>query len=644
LNTDDREKRSEKRAAIAIDLPEPLGDFTTTTRLLPISLIAIVLGIVSSFLALWLIRLIDLCTNIFFFQRWSFEHASPADHHLGPWVILVPVVGGVIVGLMARYGSDRIRGHGIPEALESILLRGSRIAPKVAVLKPVSAAISIGSGGPFGAEGPIIMTGGAVGSLLAQFFHLTDTERKTLLVAGAAAGMSATFAAPVAAILLAVELLLFELKPRSLVPVALASATAAAARRYLLGLGPLFPTQPSAPSYNAEPLLACALMGLAAAMMAIVLTRLVYASEDAYEKLPVHWMWWPTLGGLIIGVGGWIFPQAMGVGYDNIALFIAGNAPVKIIIGILVVKSLIWTLSLGSGTSGGVLAPLLMIGCALGTAGAVWLPGIFGAQGGGQGAGFWAIVAMTAVLAGTIHAPLTAVIFALELTHDVNLLLPLMIAAVMSHATTVLLMRRSILTEKLSRRGYHLSREYSIDPLEIAFVRDVMRTNIIALPADVRLADLKESLSSSHSKAGQWLYPMVDADRTLLNVVTRRELEKVVAEAEGTGSFMLIDHVPFKPALVVAYPDEPLRVIVNRMARSGFTRLPVIDRRAKPREGSAAEHSRSRSSAPAVLKLVGLISITDLLRARVVNLEAETKRQRVLPIRLFMPGSRGSAE
>ncbi len=635
MNAEDQQKKTEKRAAISIDLPEPLGDFTATTRLLPISFIAIVLGIISSFLALWLIRLIDLCTNIFFFQRWSFEHVSPAEHHLGLWVILVPVVGGIIVGFMARYGSDRIRGHGIPEALESILLRGSRIEPKVAVLKPVSSAISIGSGGPFGAEGPIIMTGGAVGSLLAQFFHLTDSERKTLLVAGAAAGMSATFAAPVAAVLLAVELLLFELKPRSLVPVALASATAAAARRYLLGMGPLFPTHPHTLQYTTEPLVACALMGLVCAMMAIVLTRLVYASEDAYEKLPVHWMWWPTLGGLIIGIGGWFFPQAMGVGYENIGAFLAGGAAVKLVIGILIVKSLIWTLSLGSGTSGGVLAPLLMIGCALGSAGALWLPGIFG----WQGPGFWALIAMVAVLAGTIHAPLTAVIFGLELTHDVNVLLPLLIAAVMADATTVLLMRRSILTEKLSRRGYHLSREYAIDPLEISMVRDVMRTNIIAFPADVPLADLKESLSPGHSKSGQWLYPLVDGERTLLNIVTRRELDKLVEESVGTESFMLIDHVPFKPTLTVAYPDEPLRVIVNRMARSGFTRLPVIDRRAKPREGSAAEHARARGTTPAVAKLVGLISLADLLRARVVNLEAETKRQRVLPIRLFMPGS-----
>jgi CIC family chloride channel protein len=634
LNADDKEQKTEKRAAIALDLPEPLGDFTATTRLLPISFIAIVLGVVSSFLALWLIRLIDLCTNIFFYQRWSFAHVSPADHHLGLWVILVPVAGGVIVGFMARYGSDRIRGHGIPEALESILLRGSRIEAKVAVLKPVSSAISIGSGGPFGAEGPIIMTGGAVGSLLAQFFHLTDTERKTLLVAGAAAGMSATFAAPVAAVLLAVELLLFELKPRSLVPVALASATAAAARRYLLGIGPLFPTQPHTLQYTTEPLVACALMGLVAAMMAIVLTKLVYASEDAYERLPIHWMWWPTLGGLIIGIGGWFFPQAMGVGYENIGAFLAGTAAVKLVIGILIVKSLIWTLSLGSGTSGGVLAPLLMIGCALGSAGALWLPGVFG----WQGPGFWALIAMVAVLAGTIHAPLTAGIFGLELTHDVNLLLPLLIAAVMADAATVLLMRRSILTEKLSRRGYHLSREYAIDPLEISMVREVMRTNIVALPAEVPLATLKESLSPGHSKSGQWLYPIVDAENTLLNVVTRRELDKLVAEAPADGNLLLAEIVEAKTAFVVAYPDEPLRVVVNRMARSGFTRLPVVDRRAKRREGSAAEHARARNTAPSAPKLVGLISIADLLRARVVNLEAETKRQRVLPIRLFMPG------
>jgi CIC family chloride channel protein len=211
---------------------------------------------------------------------------------------------------------------------------------------------------------------------------------------------------------------------------------------------------------------------------------------------------------------------------------------------------------------------------------------------------------------------------------------------VIAHATTVLLLRRSILTEKISRRGFHLSREYAIDPLEITFVREVMRTNIVALPAELPLARLQESLGTGHAKSGQWLYPMVDAERTLANVLSRRELETLAVEAATNGDRTLLEMVPEKPSLTVAYPDEPLRVIVNRMAKSGFTRLPVVDRRAERREGSPAERARARSTAPAEPKLVGLISITDLLGARVANLEAETKRQRVLPIRLFWPGGR----
>ena len=267
---------------------------------------------------------------------------------------------------MARYGSERIRGHGIPEAIEAILINGSRVDPKVALLKPLSSAISIGSGGPFGAEGPIIMTGGAVGSLIAQFFHLTSAERKTLLVAGAAAGMSATFAAPLAAVLLAVELLLFEWKPRSLIPVALASATAAAMRRYIIGLGPLFPVPPHPAFIGPQGLLGCVLAGLLAGALSALLTQAVYAAEDAFQHLPIHWMWWPAIGGLVIGVGGWMFPQALGVGYDVIGDLLQGDVGGRVILGVLIVKSVIWSVSLGSGTSGGVLAPLLMMGGALG--------------------------------------------------------------------------------------------------------------------------------------------------------------------------------------------------------------------------------------------------------------------------------------
>ena len=440
-----------------------------------IGVIAIAIGVVTAYVANGLLLLISLFTNLFFFQRVSIAAVSPADNTLGLGILLVPVIGALIIGLMARYGSDRIRGHGIPEAIEAILINGSRVEPRVALLKPVSAAISIGSGGPFGAEGPIIMTGGAIGSLIAQFFHLTSAERKTLLVAGAAAGMSATFASPVAAVLLAVELLLFEWKPRSVVPVALASATAAAARRYIIGMGPLFPVQPHPAFIGPEGLAGCVVAGLLAGGLSAILTLGVYAAEDAFAHVPMHWMWWPAIGGVVIGVGGLIFPQALGVGYDTIGALLQGDVSGKTILGILIVKAVIWTVALGSGTSGGVLAPLLMMGGALGGVEAWVLPH--------EGVGFWPLVSMGAILGGTMRSPFTGVIFSLELTHDVNMLLPLLVAVTIAHAFTVLVLKRSILTEKVARRGYHLTREYAIDPLEILFAREVMTTTVAAVPA-----------------------------------------------------------------------------------------------------------------------------------------------------------------
>ena len=522
-----------------------LGDFTTTTRVLPIAGLAVLIGVAAAYVAAGLLKLISFFTNLFFFQRFSIDQVSPAAHHLGPVVILVPVAGALIIGLMARYGSERIRGHGIPEAIEAILMGGSRVEPKVALLKPVSAAISIGSGGPFGAEGPIIMTGGALGSLAAQLFHLTATERKTLLVAGAAAGMSATFAAPVASVVLAVELLLFEWKPRSVIPVALAAVTAAAVRRHILGLGPLFAVAPHPAFIGWEGLAGCVMVGLLAGVLSALLTGAVYAAEDTFQRLPIHWMWWPAIGGLIIGVGGFIFPQALGVGYDVIDRLLQDSPPMRLIAGVLVVKSLIWALSLGSGTSGGVLAPLLMMGAALGGLEATVLPA--------EGAGFWPLVSMGAILGGTMRAPLTGVVFALELTHDVNMLLPLLLAVTIAHGFTVLTLRRSILTEKISRRGYHLSREYSMDPLEIIFAREVAR----------------------------------DAEAAL------------GAEPETHG--------------VVAYADEPLRIVAFRMAETGLTRLPVVSRQDGAR--------------------LGIIELSDLLTARSRILESEHRRERLLGTR-----------
>jgi H+/Cl- antiporter ClcA/predicted transcriptional regulator len=591
------------------DVAEDLADFTATIRLLPIAGVAILIGIVGAYVALALLKLIGLFTNLFFFQRLSTALVTPAGHTLGPLVILVPVAGALVIGVMARYGSERIRGHGIPEAIEAILIGGSRVEPKVAILKPLSSAISIGSGGPFGAEGPIIMTGGAVGSLVAQFLHLTSAERKTLLVAGAAAGMSATFATPLAAVLLAVELLLFEWKPRSVIPVALASATAAVVRRYIIGLGPLFAVPPHPAFIGPQGIVGCVIAGVLAGALSALLTQAVYASEDAFQHLPIHWMWWPAIGGLVIGVGGWIFPQALGVGYDVIGDLLRGDVAARVIVGVLIVKSIIWSVSLGSGTSGGVLAPLMMMGGALGGVESWFLPA--------EGVGFWPLVSIGAILGGTMRSPLTGIVFSLELTHDFNMLLPLLVAVTVAHGFTVLLLRRSILTEKIARRGYHLSREYAIDPLEILFVREVMRTSVAALPSRAPYELLRRSLHGDSSRRRQRLYPVVDERQTVVGVVTRRDLQTLVERAPEDGNAQLADVLRAQP--VVAFPDEPLRAVVYRMAETGLTRFPVVDR------------ERHR--------LIGMIALSDLLKARALNLDAERRRERVLGARITLPFS-----
>ena len=583
-----------------------LGDFTTTVRIIPMMLMAVGIGVIAAYVATFLLKLIGFFTNLFYYQRFSTAFASPAGNHLGVFAILVPVAGSLIIGLMARYGSEQIRGHGIPEAIESILMNGSRIRPRLAILKPLSAAISIGSGGPFGAEGPIIMTGGAVGSIIAQFFHLTSMERRTLLVAGAAAGMSATFAAPLSAVLIGVELLLFEWKPRSAIPVALASATACAARRYLLGLGPLFPVSAHPIFIGPKGLIGCLVVGILAGALSALLTVGVYASEDLFKRLPIHWMWWPAIGGLFVGLGGYIFPQALGVGYDTIGMLLQGNVPLKILAGVLLVKSAIWMISLGSGTSGGVLAPLLMMGAALGGLEGLFLPHF--------GVGFWPLVSMGAILGGTMRSPFTGIVFAIELTHDLNMLLPLLVACFLAHAFTVLTLKRSILTEKISRRGYHLSREYSIDPLEILFVREVMRTNVVALPGDATLAQALELIRPNPRPRGQHLFPVLDANKGLIGVVTRKQLAEYSELAPGEARVKRLSEIATVDP-VVAFADEPLRVVVRQMAETGLTDFPVLD------------PDKERT-------LVGMISIKDLLSARIQNLEEERDRERVLRIRM----------
>jgi chloride channel protein, CIC family len=538
-----------------------LRDFTVNSRVWLLSGVALVIGIGATFLAMLLLRLIAVATNLFYYHRLSSVSISPAGSPLGPWMVIVPVIGGVLVGLMARFGSDKIRGHGIPEAIEAILLHRARVDPKIAILKPISAAIAIGSGGPFGAEGPIIMTGGAFGSLIAQWIRVTDAERTTLLVAGAAAGMSATFSTPVAAILLAVELLLFELRPRSLVPVAIASATAAILRGYFLGLGPLFQMPPVGDVYRIRFAFGSLLLGAVVGLLAAGLSRMMYAFEDMFERLPVHWMWWPALGGIGIGVGGLFFPRGLGVGYDNIAELLHGNAPIALIAGILIAKSLMWAFSLGSGTSGGVLAPLLMIGGASGALMAHL------AHASSEMQAFWALIGMGAMLAGSLGVPLTAILFSLEVTHCLPALECLILGCVASYLITALLMPRSILTEKLSRRGYHLTREYGVDPLEIVIVRDLMSP----VPEPVVRVD----------------------DR-----VNERVNDRVHDKVEDTKL----------PALFV-YSDGTCRSAAELMATEGIASLPVVDR--------------------ATRQINGTITLQDLLKGRSKALVRESERLRL---------------
>jgi len=573
-----------------------LADFTRDKRILLLSLMATVIGALSAFVAKALVWLIAVITNLTFYQRFSSDFVSPANHHLGVFVILAPVVGGLIIGLMARYGTERIRGHGIPEALEAILFGRSRMDVKVAVLKPLSSAISIGSGGPFGAEGPIIMTGGAIGSLFAQMFHLSAAERKTLLVAGAAGGMSAIFNSPVAAVLLAVELLLFEWRPRSFIPVAIASAVAAVVRVPLLGSGAIFAVTPH-PPLGAEGLLIAFLAGIVAGLASGALTALVYLCEDLFGKLPIHWMWWPAIGGLFVGVGGWLDPRVLGVGYDTIHALLKGELLGALVIGLLIGKAVVWSIALGSGTSGGVLAPLLIIGGALGAIEGRFIP--LGDP------GMWAMISMAALMGGTMRSPLTAMIFTLELTHDLNLLPALLVSCIAAHALTVLLLRRSILTEKVARRGFHVSREYSVDPLAVLRVGEVMDRNPPTVPAQMKVSQLSDLIANGNPELSHRQGTLiVDEDGQIAGSITRGDLVRAL-EKSPEGSTVVEAGTR---DLYVAFPDEILYEAVTRMVRHDIGRLPVV-RRDNPR------------------KIVGYLGRASIMTARLRRHEEEHHRE-----------------
>src|SRR3989441_365883 len=544
-----------------------LGDFTADRRVLTLTGMAALIGVISALVALALLRLIGFFTHLFYYHAIDSRLVSPADNRLGVWALLVPIVGGLIVGLMARYGSERIRGHGIPEALEAILIGQSRMSARVAVLKPLSSAISIGTGGPFGAEGPIIMTGGALGSLFGQAFHLSPAERKTLLVAGAAGGMAAVFGTPLAATLLAVELLLFEWKPRSFIPVACAAAVAGALRVPLLGAGPLFPVPPHA-ALTADGLVIALALGIAAGFGSGLLTWLVYACEDLFRKVPIHWMWWPLLGGAVIGLGGLLYPRALGVGYDTIHDLLTGQLVGVALLGLVVTKAVIWAVALGSGTSGGVLAPLLIMGGALGALEAHWIPT--------GGPGLWAAISMGAMMGGTMRSPFTAVAFMVELTHDVNVLPGLLVACVAADAVTVLLMKRSILTEKVARRGHHVMREYIVSPLHQLRVADVMEQDVPTVPASLPVDTLFVHLAALDPLlARRQAWPIVDDGGRLVGMLTRGDLVLALEQVEADGQTVLDAGTR---SLILTYPDELLEQATQKMLEHDIGRLPVVSR------------------------------------------------------------------
>jgi CIC family chloride channel protein len=556
-------------------------------RVLVVCALAIGLGVACCFTAQILTRLIFFVTNFAFFGRFSFASASPADHQLGWFVVAVPVIGSLIVGFMARYGSKAIRGHGIPEAMEQILTNQSRIPVRMTWLKPLSAAISIGTGGPFGAEGPIIATGGALGSLVGQVKHSTPLERKTLLAAGAAGGMAATFGCPVSAVLLAIELLLFEYRPRSVIPVALAAATAAGIRMIIEGIQPVF----DMPDLTAESLIAqvfyIALGGLAG-VVAVGITRLTYTIEDLFELLPIHWMWWPAIGGVVVGLVGLVAPRTLGVGYGNISDVLSNRLGLAAVTALCFAKLVSWSVALGSGTSGGTLAPLFTIGGCFGAMLGTLADAAFPQA--GIDPRIAALVGMAAVFAGASRALLASAVFAFETTLQPLGLLPLIGGCTASFLVSCLLMKHSIMTEKIARRGVKAPDEYVPDLLSQILVRDVSLRRVVTLLDTRAIGDVRAWLDSDDLDATHQGFPVVNEAGTLVGVVTRRDLREATAGDERP-----IARLIRRPPLYV-YDDSTLRQAADHMVNHDVGRLPIVSRQSPHR-------------------LVGIVTRSDILSA-----------------------------
>ncbi len=535
-----------------------------------VSLLAAVIGMLAGVIAYALYNLIGLFTNIFFYHRVSFAFVSARNSHLGLFVIVTPVIGGIIVGIMARYGSDKIRGHGIPEAMEAVLINRSRIQPKVAILKPISAAIAIGTGGPFGAEGPIIQTGGALGSLVGQLMHTTAAERKVLLASGAAAGMAATFSTPIAGVILAIELLLFEFKSRSFIPLVIASTLATSVHFRLMGPGPMF--QVGTLDFGLPHALPFYLvLGVLCGAAALGFSKALYWAEDQFEKLPIHDMWWPAIGALGLGIIGYFVPRVLGVGYDTISDILNAKMLLGALLAVMVFKSAALVISLGSGTSGGLLAPMFMASAAMGSAFAIVIDKIWPAAQLSPGA--FALVAMGAVFGAASRAAFTFIIFAFEITRDYNAVLPLMLVTVIADAIAVHYARNSIMTEKLARRGLRIHQDYEPDVLQQVTVGETMSKEFDVVLVSMRVAELAERITR-HDPAvthHQGVF-IVDGNGRLAGIITRADIMRAL-EGDSSGNMSVLE--AGSPNPIVTYPNEVLYDAAAKMLRANVGRLPV---------------------------------------------------------------------
>jgi len=600
-NTSD-ETRETQAAVTGVSLVSP--EAPAQFRIFLISFLAAGVGLIAGIVAYILYKLIGLFTNLFFFHEWSTQFRSVGGHHLGAWVILVPVIGGLIVGVMAKYGSEKIKGHGIPEAMEAVLVNRSRIEPKVALLKPISAAIAIGTGGPFGAEGPIIQTGGALGSLVGQLLHTTAVERKVLLACGAAAGMSATFNTPIAGVILAIELLLFEFKSRSFIPLVIASTLATAVHMQLLGPGPMF--QVGTMDFGVPHALPFYLvLGPLCGLAAVALSKALYWVEDTFEKLPVDQLWWPAIGALGLGIIGYFVPRVFGVGYDTIGAILNGELAWKILLIVMVAKFTALVLSLGSGTSGGLLAPSFMWSAAMG--------GLFAMIGNHLfpnahlSPGAFALVAMGAVFGAASRATFSFIIFAFEITRDYNSVLPLMLVAVIADGIAMLFMpRSSIMTEKLARRGLRVDQDYEADVLTQVRVDETMEKTAPVIPARTKVREVAERLSRHDpAVARHEALLIIEDDGTLAGIVTRGDILRALNEDPSGAIFV---EEAGSTRVVVTYPDELVAEAAAKLLRFDVGRLPVVER----------DNER---------KIVGYLGRAEILAARMRRLRDEHLRE-----------------